>query len=96
VAVLRRRFPRSRTDLGSLADEILRMLLLVPGLRDVLALALAARDLVVVRVDVALTHVGVDSVRRWFMAGMREIAFRSSEISQSIPQHRPDAANISE
>jgi hypothetical protein len=72
------------------------MLLLVPGLRDVLALALAARDLVVVRVDVALTHVGVDSVRRWFMAGMREIAFRSSEISQSIPQHRPDAANISE
>ena len=30
------------------------------------------------------------------MAGMREIAFRSSEISQSIPQHRPDAANAEE
>jgi hypothetical protein len=72
------------------------MLLLVPGLRNVLALALATRDFVVVRVDVALTHVRVDSVRRWFMAGMREIAFRSSEISQSIPQHRPDAAHISE
>ena len=72
------------------------MLLLVPGLRDVLALALAACDLVMVRVDVAVTHVGVDSVRRWFMAGIRETAFRPSDISQSIPQHRPDAANIRE
>jgi hypothetical protein len=71
------------------------MLLLVPDLRDILALALAARDLVVVRVDVALAHVGADSVRRWFMAGLREIAFGSSDISQSIPQHRPDTANIS-
>jgi hypothetical protein len=26
----------------------------------------------------------------------RETAFRPSEISQSIPQYRPDAANISE
>jgi hypothetical protein len=95
LAVLGRRFLRSRTDLGSSAGEILRMLLLVPGLRDVLALALAARDLVMVRVDVALAHVGVDSVRRWFMAGMRETAFGSSEVSQSIPQHGPDAADIS-
>jgi hypothetical protein len=42
------------------------MLLLVSGLRYVLALSFASGDLVVIRVDVALAHVGVASVGCWF------------------------------